>query len=112
MNSSRTRWKSECVVALLLVFVGRTVYAVQMPKSQTKIISGEVDQGPVTQKLVSLFEAREFSWKSNTDREQRFNYRLFRPTRRVNGSKFPVIVWLHGHGAFEMQNINIGQLLN
>jgi predicted peptidase len=111
MNTTRTRWKFDNLVVLVLVVAGGTVYAVETPENQSTKKSEEVDPGPVTKRLVSLFEAREFFWKPEADQEQRFNYRLFRPAGRVKGSKFPMIVWLHGHGAFEMENINIGQLL-
>lgn len=60
--------------------------------------------------FLALFEVGEFSLNASGQREQRLPYRLFKPVNQNAGTKYPLIVWLHGYGEEEITLGNAGQL--
>jgi predicted esterase len=56
----------------------------------------------------------EFTINSETMSKETFLYRLFVPSatrQNTEGAKYPIIVWLHGHGKTEFMNPNYGHLV-
>jgi prepilin-type N-terminal cleavage/methylation domain-containing protein/prepilin-type processing-associated H-X9-DG protein len=73
--------------------------------------SGQRIPGFLSKSLVELFEPRQYVDKSDTSEEQVCHYRLYTPPIDAeSGQRFPLIIWLHGHGFDEIEYKNLGQL--
>lgn len=63
----------------------------------------------LTQDLIEVFEAGTYTFNGESV-DGLIRYRLFKPSNQKSGSTIPIIVWLHGFGSDECDNINLGQL--
>jgi predicted peptidase len=64
---------------------------------------------------IALFDEGDFAIRRPGVTEETFLFRLFVPKAARDGvcmNKYPVIVWLHGHGELEFESRNGGQLLH
>jgi predicted peptidase len=66
--------------------------------------------GFITEDLVALFESGRITALDANGVPHEFNYRLFDPVKHRGPGKYPLVVWLHGHGALELVHKNVGQL--
>lgn len=73
------------------------------------VIAIPVDEIPDNE-VLRLFDQYYFNVEYAHDRQKAYIYHLFRP-RPVNAAKkYPLIVWLHGYGDVEFEEIGIGDL--
>jgi predicted peptidase len=63
----------------------------------------------VSKELLKLFEPGQFP--ADGDAESALRYRLFRPAV-MKGTRYPLIVYLHGYGMDEFNYENVGQLIH
>jgi predicted esterase len=70
------------------------------------------DQLPwfLSERLVNLFEPGEHLVTKANGEVDVFEYQLFKPVARSADERFPLIVWIHGHGDDERLHRNTGQL--
>jgi len=64
----------------------------------------------VSDAMLKLFEPRVFSDGGPGQSQQTYYYRLFKPAPKPDSERLPMIVWLHGHGQYELTVHNRGQL--
>jgi predicted esterase len=64
----------------------------------------------LTRGIVDLFEPGEHVVSNDSGEERVYVYRLFRPVDSTKQRRFPLIVWMHGHGYNELEFHNLGQL--
>jgi prepilin-type N-terminal cleavage/methylation domain-containing protein/prepilin-type processing-associated H-X9-DG protein len=64
----------------------------------------------LTRGIVDLFEPGEHVVSNDVGVERVYLYRLFSPVEDTNERRFPLIVWMHGHGFNELEFHNLGQL--
>ena len=111
LRQARQLYKCHKIVVIVLfssALTGTIHAAEPIVKQSTK---DNTEPASIASKtLLNLFEVREYSCGSDTGHKQKFRYRLFKPVGKVQGSKFPLIVWLHGYGEDELQLIDVGQL--
>lgn len=60
--------------------------------------------------VIALFDLREFHSVQELNPERNVLYRLFRPVNLQPKQLYPLIVWLHGYGEEEFNQIGVGQL--
>lgn len=73
-------------------------------------IPGTAPSAIVSDAMLKLFEPREFSAGGPGQSQQTYYYRLFKPVPKPSSKRLPMIVWLHGHGQYELTVHNRGQL--
>lgn len=60
--------------------------------------------------IIDLFELERHPYQYTQHQDGHLLYRLFRPDHIVQGRSYPLIVWLHGYGAGEFDEIDYGHL--
>jgi len=64
----------------------------------------------ISEELVKLCEPGQFAVHKDGQPDRTLNYRLFKPTQVHDSERFPIIIWMHGHGDHELSYYNVGQL--
>jgi predicted peptidase len=64
----------------------------------------------VPEALINACDALQFTVRREGQQNSTLDYRLFKPLNPKKGEQYPLIVWLHGHGPYEKNFHNIGQL--
>lgn len=59
--------------------------------------------------VVDLFERHEYRFETHHQEMKPFHYSLHKPTEIESGRQYPLLVWIHGHGASE-HSLEFGEL--
>jgi predicted peptidase len=87
----------------LVVILLSQISADQDSSHESKLVSAD---GNVQQRIGEIFTELEHYYTGGRYDNELFRYRLFIPEAARNGSeKFPVLVWLHGHGENGRDNL-------
>lgn len=68
-----------------------------------------VDEVP-SGEVLRLFDQHYYDADYEHGKHKSYIYHLFRPRKRSDSEKYPLIVWLHGHGNLEFEEIGSGHL--
>jgi predicted peptidase len=69
----------------------------------------EVVPRTLTRNLIKLFEPAKVTITANDGKTDELYFRIFKP-KTAAGIRYPLLVWLHGHGPKELLQPNVGQL--
>ncbi|TWT41346.1 carboxylesterase family protein [Botrimarina hoheduenensis] len=73
------------------------------------IASLPIDEVP-SGEVLRLFDRHYYDVQYEHDRTKSYIYHLFKPPKLTAGRKYPLIVWLHGYGDVEFEEIGSGHL--
>ena len=59
--------------------------------------------------VLQLFDQRFFEYEVDETKKE-YLYRLFRPAELDSEHRYPLVVWLHGYGDIEFNDIGFGHL--
>lgn len=107
------QWR-QCGYALVVLACAneRAAFAARSAHAEAALAPeiGGVDTGTnVPRDMLALFEAGEYHLDTG-ERNQSYCYRFFKPGNAAGIEKWPLIVWVHGHGGYELTLPNVGQL--
>jgi predicted peptidase len=106
-------YRSNAVVPLTLVFIVAPLICLRArgddATSRTQIKLAAPDYA-APKSLADVCEAHEFALRRDGQTIQTFAYRLFKPLPNPTMQKYPLILWVHGYGDYELSKPNFGQL--
>jgi predicted esterase len=69
----------------------------------------EVVPRTLSRNLIKLFEPAKVTITKSDGKTDELYFRIFKP-KTAAGARYPLLVWLHGHGPKELLQPNVGQL--